>query len=249
MKRLFGLSGNVCAYPACNNLIIDQSGIVTGEICHIRAKRPSGLRYDPNQSDADRADFENLLLLCPIHHKVIDSDEAIYTVDLIKQMKSKHEIAKGHTTADSDTIYARMLLNKLDKIEVSHNAGNLAINSPGVIQANTINLVQRRVSSKIQPPSNSIGYDALATGYAEYLIKRYIEFASLDKTRRENFNPARFRKTLERHFKCHYRLLPLAQFEELQNFLHYRINNTIFGKRNKAKGKRTYSTFEEWRSR
>jgi hypothetical protein len=92
VKRLFGLSGNRCAFPKCPLPVIEsESGKPVGRICHIRAQNPRGPRYDRTQTDAERHAFENLILLCPIHHDVIDSDEEAYTAERLERMKSDHE--------------------------------------------------------------------------------------------------------------------------------------------------------------
>ncbi|HEY6803760.1 MAG TPA: hypothetical protein VI306_09295 [Pyrinomonadaceae bacterium] len=43
LKKLFALSGNQCAFPECEAPIVDAaSGIIVGEICHIKARSPKG---------------------------------------------------------------------------------------------------------------------------------------------------------------------------------------------------------------
>ena len=92
VKRLFAVSGNQCAFPDCTMpLVHSTSGTVTGEICHIKARSPDGPRYDPNQDDKQRHAFDNLLLMCPAHHKVIDHDPETYTVAKLLQIKAYHE--------------------------------------------------------------------------------------------------------------------------------------------------------------
>lgn len=59
-----------------------------GEICHIKAQSPDGPRYDSAQSDKDRHNFDNLLLLCSSHHKVIDDDLVTYTVEHLTTFKT-----------------------------------------------------------------------------------------------------------------------------------------------------------------
>ncbi len=51
VKRLFALSGNICAYPGCEVPIVERNGVVTGEICHIKARKPGGprLRSSPRR--------------------------------------------------------------------------------------------------------------------------------------------------------------------------------------------------------
>jgi hypothetical protein len=79
IKRLFGMSSNQCAIPDCKSpLIIDE--VVVGEICHIRARRKGGARYDPALSPAQRDEFENLILLCSTCHKLVDSSPREYSV-------------------------------------------------------------------------------------------------------------------------------------------------------------------------
>ena len=82
IKRLFAVSGNTCAFPGCNIPLVDAtSGKVTARICHIKARQPGGPRYDAQQTEDERHAFENLVLMCPMHHDVIDSDAETYTVE------------------------------------------------------------------------------------------------------------------------------------------------------------------------
>jgi hypothetical protein len=90
IKRLFARSGNRCAYPRCTVEIV-QGETVVGEVCHIRAVRPDGPRHDPDQSPNDRHGYENLILLCANHHKVVDDDPEAYTVERLLKMKADHE--------------------------------------------------------------------------------------------------------------------------------------------------------------
>jgi hypothetical protein len=140
IKRLFALSGNVCAYPGCQLPIVERAGTVTGQICHIKARHPGGPRFDPTQSEEERHAFANLILLCRHHHTVIDGEPEIYTVAALIEMKSIHENVAGRPETPQDGFFAKILLNDLRRISVTNNSGNVAINSPGAIQAQTINL-------------------------------------------------------------------------------------------------------------
>jgi len=122
IKKLFAVSGNRCAFPKCEIPLIDNlSGKVTGKICHIRAKSPGGPRYDPSQSDEERDAFENLLLMCPIHHDVIDADPESYTVSRLGEIKAKHETlyAGGNEPSDDD---ARQFLLNITSSTISHGS-------------------------------------------------------------------------------------------------------------------------------
>lgn len=91
VKRLFALSGNQCAFPGCNvKIVTNDSDIIVSQICHIEAAETNGQRYNPSQTDDERRDFKNLILLCPTHH-VVTNNTDIYKVDDLQKMKSDHE--------------------------------------------------------------------------------------------------------------------------------------------------------------
>lgn len=110
IKRLFAVSGNECAFPGCATPLVDSpSGKVTGRICHIKARKPGAARYDASQSDDERNAFENLLLMCPIHHDVIDSDVESYTVERLQTIKAQHETANTGGPEATDDIAVQLL--------------------------------------------------------------------------------------------------------------------------------------------
>jgi hypothetical protein len=62
-----------------------------GEECHIIAKSVDGPRGNPD-FPADRINkYENLILLCSIHHKIIDDQPNTYTAEYLNQLKTEHE--------------------------------------------------------------------------------------------------------------------------------------------------------------
>ncbi len=142
IKRLFAVSGNRCAFPGCNLPLVDLgSGTVLGEICHIKARSPEGPRYDPDQDEKERHAFENLLLLCPAHHKIVDDNPDEYTVEWLLETKAQHEAqaAGGPELADDA---ARQLARQLEiggdvSGQVAVGSGVLQI---GDVQGGTINI-------------------------------------------------------------------------------------------------------------
>ena len=96
VRILFARSGNQCAFPNCPTPISDlTANTITGEIAHIKADSPGGPRYDPDQSENERQGLDNLMVLCPQHHKIIDLDPTTYSVDILMRMKAAHE-SKQH---------------------------------------------------------------------------------------------------------------------------------------------------------
>jgi len=108
VKKLFALSGNMCAFPTCTQKMVEH-GDVIGVICHIEAAEKGGQRYNPDQTDDERRDFSNLVLLCPTHH-TITNNVAIYSVDKLKEIKAIHEAKYVDTPFDvSDEIVSRAI--------------------------------------------------------------------------------------------------------------------------------------------
>lgn len=90
IKRLYGRSGNQCAFPGCNKIMTNSKNAKDSNICHIKAANVGGERYDLKMSDVQRADYPNLILLCVQHHDETNNVDK-YTVEVLKEMKSKHE--------------------------------------------------------------------------------------------------------------------------------------------------------------
>jgi hypothetical protein len=90
LRRLYALSGNVCAWPGCKHPIFDEDGKYVAELCHIEAAETGGERFNQNMTEEQRAAFENLLFLCHEHHVVTD-DVAAWTAPKLHRMKADHE--------------------------------------------------------------------------------------------------------------------------------------------------------------
>jgi hypothetical protein len=111
IKRLFAVSGNQCAFPDCVNPLVLESGEVIGHICHIKARNPGGPRYDPEQTATHLHSHKNLILMCPTHHGVIDSDSESYSVQRLRSIKLAHESSSRRTTKELDDNAAQTLLD------------------------------------------------------------------------------------------------------------------------------------------
>lgn len=246
IRRLFALSGNRCAFPGCSLPLVESAGTVTGEICHIKAKGKGGPRYDGSQTDEERHAFENLILLCRRHHKVVDSAPDIYSAEALQEVKAIHESVAGRPEQAADGFFAKILLNDLRRVSVVNNSGNVAINSPGAIQAQNVNVRAPRRSVIVTAPPGTIGADQQASRYVQHLIKRYNEFASADKTRRTKFSFGALSSNIESRFGGPWKLLPAERFEAVCEYLQQRIAKTILAKQNHAKGIRSFSSYAEF---
>ncbi|MGP4693894.1 hypothetical protein [Agrobacterium cavarae] len=64
---------------------------LVGENCHIVGEKEDGPRGNSPLSLAERNRYSNLILLCNIHHKIIDDNEGKWTVGALHELKQKHE--------------------------------------------------------------------------------------------------------------------------------------------------------------
>lgn len=97
LKLLWGLAAARCSFPECRTeMVAESSGAdpaaVLGEVAHIVAASDEGPRADPDLPAGDRHNYENLILLCPNHHTLVDKQENTHTVDDLRRWKSQHEL-------------------------------------------------------------------------------------------------------------------------------------------------------------
>lgn len=122
LKKLFALSGNICAFPGCYQNIVDKDNNIIGEISHIEAAEPGGERYNQNQTDEERCAFENLILLCRNHHKVTNNVD-LYTVEELKKIKAEHEEKFDSRQYEIKPEIINKLLVSLNEVQINPNFG------------------------------------------------------------------------------------------------------------------------------
>jgi len=92
VKILWGRAANRCSFPDCRIELTPVGEKNTlGEIAHIVSSSPNGPRGTSNITEEERDGYENLILLCPTHHTMIDNNPQEWTVDSLKQIKQEHE--------------------------------------------------------------------------------------------------------------------------------------------------------------
>lgn len=96
---LWGRAAGRCSYPSCGmEVVSDESEAsaptLIGENCHIVSAKPGGPRSDIFIPSDQLHSYDNLILMCRNHHKVIDDSqngERDYPVQKLQEMKRKHE--------------------------------------------------------------------------------------------------------------------------------------------------------------
>lgn len=90
-------SGGICAFDGCRARLVedptaedDEAAI--GKVAHIVGRsEKDGPRSDKPIPGGDRNGLENLMLLCPTHHDIVDNQPNTYTVERLVGMKETHE--------------------------------------------------------------------------------------------------------------------------------------------------------------
>jgi hypothetical protein len=246
VKKLFALSLNQCAFPDCIASIFSLTDEMIGEICHIKAKSPEGPRYDPNQTDAERHSFDNLILFCRNHHKVVDDQPKKFTVEWLKVTKQNHEQNGVFEITQEDARLARKLLDSYLKIE-SRDEAQVMVNSPGSIQAKIFKASSKKGLPKGHPPG-TIGADMDMHNYISYLVKRFNEFrraAQKIYRERQSYPYSAIHTQIESIFDNPTYYVPQGRFGELAAFFKQRIDETPIGLRNQRNGIPSYYSFEK----
>jgi hypothetical protein len=250
IKRLYAKSSNQCALPKCTApIIVDE--IVVGEICHIRARRKNGPRYDATLSAADRDGYSNLLLLCKTCHKLIDSDPVRYPSEVLTRIKHQHE-ERGFCEITPQLAHEAQLIveSVTNKPMVSARASGqgVAIAINGDVNASiTVNqkVAQKPPASKY--PKNSIGADANMAGYVDYLFGLGVDYWK----NTPNMTPGRLGKKIKTKFRLKTRTrnhISVERFQELVDFIIIEILMlSPVGKRHAREGTKLCRTFSEWR--
>lgn len=246
IKRLFALSGNHCAFPDCQLPIVEESGTVTGIVCHIKARSKGGPRYDGKQTAEERHGFANLVLMCARHSKLIDSDPKTYTAEILQNLKVKREIPGSiPDLSRSDAIKAEALLQDYRALYITAG-GHVMVGSPGAVQGTNVTIKNIKGKVKVMPAEGTLGSDAVRRNYIKHLIDRYNEYASKQRGR-TNFSFAAIYSHIKKFFKADWERIPLSRFDDLVTLLQDRIDRTQLGSINRGKGFPNYSTFDEYR--
>ncbi len=103
-RDLAARAGYLCSFPECDHSTSGpgaespHSTVNIGEACHIRAAAsgPGARRYDPSMTSGERRAIDNGIWMCRTHAKLIDSDEATYTVELLLRWKRQAAARAGH---------------------------------------------------------------------------------------------------------------------------------------------------------
>jgi hypothetical protein len=99
---LFVRAGGRCQFDGCNKYLLRHHLTLTegnfAQIAHIVAFKPEGPRGFSEPRPGDINNIQNLMLLCPQCHKLIDDNPDRYTRKTLAEYKNRHEKRIFHVT-------------------------------------------------------------------------------------------------------------------------------------------------------
>lgn len=111
--RLWAVTAGICEFPGCGKNLFEealtQGKLKTAQMAHIIASSQGGPRgCDESHDFSD--EFDNLILLCPVHHQLIDKNHDDFSVDELHRMKEQHrekvaELRKAFELPVASVIY------------------------------------------------------------------------------------------------------------------------------------------------
>ena len=94
-RLLWARSGGFCQNPSCQKdfFVFFADGTITSieELAHIIAKSNKGPRSEEKIDTKLKDEYENIILLCPNCHTLIDKNQDRYPFETLKEWKKKHE--------------------------------------------------------------------------------------------------------------------------------------------------------------
>jgi hypothetical protein len=93
-KLIWGRSGNQCG--VCQRELLMEAtstddAAVVGDECHIVGPKAGSPRHDPAYPSEKLDHCENLILLCRVHHKMVDDQPVAFSADVLRAVKASHE--------------------------------------------------------------------------------------------------------------------------------------------------------------
>ena len=187
--------------------------------------------------------MSNLILLCALHHRIVDDQPERFTVAVLQEMKLRHETSAQPKPANVDEA-ARRLRNSDPQIHARDQA-QVMISSPGSVQAHNITIKTGRKPPTVPLPVDAIGANIPMRSYIEYLNSRYIDYRNNAIRRgidRRPFFPGKLHTLINSHFGARTNLVPQDRFDEVVAFMQNAIDNTIWGRNSRN---RNYHSFAE----
>ena len=118
--------------PVCEEFQLVKGDNFYGEFAHISSAKPGGdRRYNAALTETERNSIDNIIVLCPNHHTIIDKKDNGYTVDQLHGIKLKNENLSSDDVEISENALedAKKVAENGINIATNNNHGTQQINS------------------------------------------------------------------------------------------------------------------------
>jgi hypothetical protein len=117
-KLLWGRAANRCAYCHAELVVdatVEDRESIVGDEAHIVSESPVG----PRGEEAERSDLDsypNAILLCKVHHKMVDDQPKEYPSERLRRMKESHENWVRSTLSDAERATAEAVASEVAEL-------------------------------------------------------------------------------------------------------------------------------------
>ncbi|MDQ1439369.1 MAG: hypothetical protein QOK43_2998 [Acidimicrobiaceae bacterium] len=129
-----GRAGSRCAI--CNSELTHLDGLdsIVGDEAHIRSRKPSGPRHEPDYPVEMVDTYANLILLCKAHHKLVDDNWVVFPSEALEEIKRNHE----HRVKESLTNEASDWVEDPDvrRLETGTELANIVMSASAYVMGN-----------------------------------------------------------------------------------------------------------------
>lgn len=89
-QHLYTAFAGQCAFSGCPYQVQLPEGVTILEIAHIFASNPGGPRFNPAIGAGQANEDSNLILLCPVHHRLVDENPSAYPAEVLRHIRDNH---------------------------------------------------------------------------------------------------------------------------------------------------------------
>lgn len=82
-----------CAFPNCSHSVALYDGALVLEFAYIDGQTPGGPRFDPSCPANEVQSLDNVIVLCPTHHMLVDAQPEKYSAEFLRKIRAAHEEA------------------------------------------------------------------------------------------------------------------------------------------------------------
>jgi len=162
IKTLRQRAGEVCSLckrtTSQSHSDLDKS-VTLGEAAHIRAAQRGEARYVASMTDEERGHIGNGIWVCRQCHKIIDSDDSRYTIEIVQALKDRHEewILDGKPNLENARKKGRILEHQGQTVGQLNGSRQWNPSTVFVVDCNDDNVILRFGNAEQRPISWPLG--------------------------------------------------------------------------------------------